>query len=276
LTAAEDDERFFDRFASTYAADFESNELASWTRDRAHRIYRDELPLFSTVVDLGCGPGVDAVFLAGLGHRVIAIDRSPRMLDEARGRVARAGARDRVTLARGDALTLSTCSEIPVGGVDAIVMGFGVVNCVPDARALLSEVASCLRPGGMVILSTLSNTPLWDAAWSLAHGRRSHRWSAEAVRIESLGQSTLAWYRSARDIERAAAGHLSLRRVWLVGTVAPPPYLDGFFRRHTVSRRLLCRLDETVAGWRPLGCFADMVWLSLRRLEFPRDGGLTE
>ncbi|MFJ3927287.1 class I SAM-dependent methyltransferase [Streptomyces sp. NPDC090022] len=43
------------------------------------------------VLDIGCGPGDNAVFLAGRGHRVTAIDAASAAVDQARERAAAAG-----------------------------------------------------------------------------------------------------------------------------------------------------------------------------------------
>jgi SAM-dependent methyltransferase len=96
------------------AADFnERADLTSVNRatyDRIARRYRDNqvsvvtpsAPLFTRVeesfaaalppralvADMGCGPGLDAAHLAGLGHRVVGVDLSAGMLDVARERLA--------------------------------------------------------------------------------------------------------------------------------------------------------------------------------------------
>ncbi|HWU11378.1 MAG TPA: class I SAM-dependent methyltransferase, partial [Streptomyces sp.] len=46
----------------------------------------------SSVLDLGCGTGSLALLVAGQGHRVTAVDRSPRMVERARAKLAGTGA----------------------------------------------------------------------------------------------------------------------------------------------------------------------------------------
>lgn len=50
-------------------------------------IQRLDLPMQSTIIDVGCGPGWTTHYLAKLGHRVIGIDISTELLDIARARV---------------------------------------------------------------------------------------------------------------------------------------------------------------------------------------------
>lgn len=45
----------------------------------------------SAVLDLGCGTGSLSLLVAGQGHRVTAVDRSPRMAEHARAKLAGTG-----------------------------------------------------------------------------------------------------------------------------------------------------------------------------------------
>ena len=98
-----------------------------------------------TVMDVGCGMGVNAIGLArivGDAGLVIAVDLQQEMLDVLRRRAQRAGVVDRIRLHRcgPDAL-----------GVDAtvdFVDAFWMVHEVPDVRVFMREVSSGLRAGG--------------------------------------------------------------------------------------------------------------------------------
>ncbi|RJO75199.1 class I SAM-dependent methyltransferase [Nocardia panacis] len=43
------------------------------------------------VLDIGCGPGDTAIYLAGLGYRVVGLDAAPTAIEQARERAARQG-----------------------------------------------------------------------------------------------------------------------------------------------------------------------------------------
>ncbi len=49
------------------------------------------IPAGATVLDVGCGAGAEAIFLARCGFRPIGVDTSGKALDLARGRAAEAG-----------------------------------------------------------------------------------------------------------------------------------------------------------------------------------------
>ncbi|MFJ4970315.1 trifunctional class I SAM-dependent methyltransferase/NUDIX hydrolase/VOC family protein [Streptomyces sp. NPDC088755] len=97
----------------------------------------------SDVLDLGCGTGSLALLTAGQGHRVTAVDRSPRMAERARAKLAGTGAEVLV----GDA------ARPPVGErAFDVIMARHVVWLLPDPAAVLAHWFGLLKPGGRLVL----------------------------------------------------------------------------------------------------------------------------
>ena len=107
------------------------------------------------VLELGCGTGLLTRELLAAGHRVIATDASPAMLDIARGLVGEAAEEVRQLTLPDDRLPAA----------DAIVaIGHPLSYLRDDAaidRALIA-MAGALRPGGLLALD------LCDRAWGEA------------------------------------------------------------------------------------------------------------
>ena len=102
------------------------------------------------VLDLGSGPGLDALLAArrvGPGGRVIGVDMTPEMIARARTAAEGAGLRN-VEFRQGrlEALPVEDAS------VDAVTSNC-VINLVPDKARVFREVARVLGPGGRLVIS---------------------------------------------------------------------------------------------------------------------------
>lgn len=103
-----------------------------------------------TVLDCGCGTGrVTEMLLARLPEgRVLALDASRAMLDEARRRLAGAG--ERVAFVEADLLELEPAVLEPHVPVDA-VFSTATFHWVTDHDRLFHNLATVLRPGGQLV-----------------------------------------------------------------------------------------------------------------------------
>jgi len=91
----------FDCAANAIDAIAINNPVNAWMRNECRRELLALYPEKSTLIEIGCGTGVDAVFLAERGHRIAATDISDRMVERARERIAAADLGGRVLVFRG-------------------------------------------------------------------------------------------------------------------------------------------------------------------------------
>jgi SAM-dependent methyltransferase len=107
-------------------------------------------PAGGDVLDVPCGFGRHAIPLADAGYRVVGVDRSQALLNEAR---RRAGNSRRPKLSRADYRDL----PFPDASFDAAVNLFtslGYLGDEEDTKAL-AEIGRVLRPGGRLVIEIL-------------------------------------------------------------------------------------------------------------------------
>jgi len=104
-----------------------------------------------TVLDIGCGGGLVAEPLARLGAELTAIDPAPENIAAAKAHAA--GARLDITYRATTAEALAAEGS----AFDAVLL-LEVIEHVPDLPSFLKLVAPLVKPGGVMILSTLNRT----------------------------------------------------------------------------------------------------------------------
>ncbi len=110
------------------------------------------------VIELGVGTGRLAVPMAAAGLAVTGIDASAAMLDRLRER-------DRNGLV--DAICGDMVADIPAGPFDAALVAYNTLFNLPDAAtqaACFAAVASCLRPGGCLVVEAF--VPATTGEWA--------------------------------------------------------------------------------------------------------------
>jgi trans-aconitate 2-methyltransferase len=108
----------------------------------------DRLPLNGDerVLDAGCGSGrVTEQLLARLPRgRVVALDASPAMIEEARRRLAPFGGRVEYVVA-------DLASPLPIAGTVDAALSTATLHWIADHDAVFRNLAAVLRPGGWLV-----------------------------------------------------------------------------------------------------------------------------
>jgi SAM-dependent methyltransferase len=105
-----------------------------------------------TILDLGSGAGFDAFLAArrvGPTGRVIGVDLTPEMIEQARANAERAGCTN-VEFRLGDIETL----PLEDASVDLVISNC-VLVLVPDKAKAFAEIARVLKPGGRVAIADI-------------------------------------------------------------------------------------------------------------------------
>ncbi|GGL12416.1 class I SAM-dependent methyltransferase [Mangrovihabitans endophyticus] len=105
----------------------------------------DETP--GRALDLGCGEGADAVWLASRGWRVTAVDISSVALQRAAQHAADAGVADRV-----DWRHLDLGSGFPDGTYDLVSAQFLHSHGDMPRERILRDAAAAVAPGGILLI----------------------------------------------------------------------------------------------------------------------------
>ncbi|HML16068.1 MAG TPA: class I SAM-dependent methyltransferase [Bryobacteraceae bacterium] len=236
-----------------FAADYDR----VWTHSAVGRLQREafwtQARLYfekgTTVLDIGCGTGEDAVRLSNAGLRVTAIDTSPAMVALARSR----GVQARV-------LAAEELAHVE-GRFDVVMSNFGALNCIERLSAIREPLAKRVKPEGYAIFCLLGKFCLWETVWFLINGKASkafRRWSGESTTSERL----IVRYPRVSEICRDLSPQFTLVEQCGIGVLVPPSYVSKLPARVLNFAALL---DSRIAGLRGFRALSDHRLLIFRR-----------
>ncbi len=160
----------------------------------------------ATALDLGCGEGGDAIWLAEHGWHVTAVDISETALQRAAAAATARGVGDRIEFAQHD-----LSDGFPEGTFDLISAQF-LHSMVPlDRPRILKHAAGAVRPGGRLLIVDHAGPPPW--ASKLDH---HHEFPSADEVVAALDLVDAEWDRERVDaVEREATGPDGETATWV-------------------------------------------------------------
>jgi 2-polyprenyl-6-hydroxyphenyl methylase / 3-demethylubiquinone-9 3-methyltransferase len=126
-----------------------------------------------SVLDIGCGGGLVSAPLARMGGAVTAIDASAEAIGAARAYAAQAGLDIDYSCTTAEALGES-------GARFDLVTALEIIEHVADVRAFLDAAVALVKPGGLLIVSTINRTPK-ARALAIVGAERILQWAPEGA-----------------------------------------------------------------------------------------------
>ncbi|MDI5966593.1 class I SAM-dependent methyltransferase [Streptantibioticus silvisoli] len=139
-------------------------------------------------LDLGCGEGDDAIWLAAHGWRVTGVDISAVALERAARHAADAGVADRVDWQRHD-----LARSFPAGEFDLVSAQFLHSYLAMPREDILRTAAAALAPGGVLLVTGHSGPPHWQPAEEGHHDHPAIELPTPAEVLDALRLPEDAW-----------------------------------------------------------------------------------
>ena len=149
-------------------------------------------------LDLGCGEGADAIWLAEQGWKVTAVDVSGTAL-----RRARSAATDRGVAGHIDFQQHDLTRSFPQGEFDLVSAQFLHSTVAMDRPAILRRAAEAVAPGGALLIVDHAAAPPWASERFREHHHEFP--TAEAV-VAGLDLDPTLWDQQIGRVERTAVG----------------------------------------------------------------------
>ena len=126
-----------------------------------------------TALDLGCGGGLVSAPLSRLGAKVTGVDAGEEAIGAARVYAEQAGLDIDFRVSTAEALAAS-------GEQFDLVCALEIIEHVADVPAFLEAAATLVKPGGMMVLSTINRTPK-ARALAIVGAEKILKWAPEGA-----------------------------------------------------------------------------------------------
>jgi SAM-dependent methyltransferase len=257
----------FDRLAAAYDSLFTFSVIGKSQREV---VWRRALSVFATgshILELNCGTGEDALFLANAGITVTACDASLGMIEQARHKMTVESPDARVKF-----LTLRTeeIDSLPQAlCFDGVFSNFSGLNCVGDLKSVAQQLAERLQPGAPLLLCFSTRYCLWEIVYFLLRGnphKATRRWKGLS-QVHFGGLEFPVYYPSMAQLRRAFAPQFRLVSTTGIGIAVPPSYVESWIAGHPRLLKLMSAIDETVRTWPGLRTLGDHMLLHLEKVQ---------
>jgi ubiquinone/menaquinone biosynthesis C-methylase UbiE len=257
----------FDAVAARYDETFTLSKIGQAQRAAVWHELEKAFRAGDRTLEIGCGTGIDACFVAKRGVRVVACDPSSQMIEVATRRIQQSGLQGLVQPRQLGAENLA--SLWPSEKFDGAFSDFGALNCVADLRKLAIDLARLLKPGATAVLCWMGPYCVWEMIWYGAQGKPDkafRRFKQEGITARIANDAFVhVHYPSVGLLAPAFAPEFRVKSVRGIGIAVPPSYLEPWAARHPQLLQRCEQFDSWLGSCPGIRSLGDHVLVRLQR-----------
>ncbi len=256
----------FDVLANTYDSDFTFSIIGSMQRKRVWEFTEQQLigKKELNILEINCGTGEDAIWLANKGHYVLATDISKDM-------VAVAEQKASVNQIKIDVAVCGFSDlDVQLSGqkFDLIFSNFGGLNCANanELKQLNIDFSKLLKPNGKLIMVLLGKKCFLEKLYFLFRFdfKKMNRRKKEASAYLSPENFIKTWYFSYQEI-REIFTEFNLIEKKPIGLFIPPSYLEPLLQKNKLFLPVIKLLEKTIGNLSFLANYGDHIFITLEK-----------
>jgi ubiquinone/menaquinone biosynthesis C-methylase UbiE len=253
----------FDKAATTYDQSFTNTLIGKLQRNLVYKIVLKHLQNTNNILEINCGTGEDAIWLAKKGFGVTATDISTEMISiaESKRNV------ENLNFIQADINTIS--EQFSDKNFDLIFSNFGGLNCLSKSELdnFISNSTNILSEKGKLILVIMPKNTLWEQLYFMLKGKfKSAFRRKKAKAIANVdGENVLTYYYNPKDVVSLSNTNFELIETKPIGFFIPPSYLEPFFKNKKKLLNSLNWLESKFKDCSFLSKYADHYILILQK-----------
>lgn len=257
----------FDIAAITYDNVFTYSHIGKLQREIVHNFLTKTLPTNENlnILEINCGTGHDALWLANKGHHVIATDISSQMIT-----IAKTKLNSNQNQLKFNQLDINLLDETHFDhSFDLIFSNFGGLNCLSPQQlhSFFNSAVKKLKPNGKIVGVIMPKHCLFESIYFILKRNFKNvfrRNTKKSIAVNVDGNIVETWYYNPKNIKKISDNEFQIKKVKPIGFFIPPSYLEPFFKNRLGILRTLNMFDGIVKHFSFLSKYSDHYLISLQ------------
>lgn len=217
--------------------------LINWMRNRVRLHLLKQLPKKASILEVNCGTGIDAVFLAKNGYQVYATDIAKGMIDYVKNKITKDNLSDNLSC---QLLSFTELEKLKLKKINHIFSNFGGLNCSSEQelQTVFNSFNDLLLSKGKITLVIMPKVCLWEFA-KIFKGNKTafRRLKKEGVLANIEGEKVPTYYHSAKKIKQLLTPNFTDFKIENICFLGPTGNRVNFTKKHPLLFRFLTKFD---------------------------------
>ena len=255
----------FDKAAQNYDTTFTNSVIGKLQRDLVYhqfsKVISEHLP--KTILEINCGTGEDAIWLAKQNFDVVATDISSTMIKIAKSK----SVLENLTFIQTDINQIAT--DFSPKNFDLIFSNFGGLNCLSlsEMTAFFKNVTQILSAKGHLVLVIMPKSTLWEQCYFLLKldFKNAFRRKRKYAIADINGEKVTTYYYNPKHIVNLATTNFVVKQINPIGFIVPPSYLEPFLKNKPRLISFLNAFEQQIKNQSWLSKYADHYLIVLEK-----------
>lgn len=255
----------FNKAAAFYDVDFSFTKIGHAQRNLVYaELQKIVSPGNLNILEINCGTGIDALFMAKFGNRVLATDIAEEMISTAQKNALNENLEFKV-------LDITQIKNTKFNQpFDFIFSNFGGLNCLNpnELTDFLAEIKSLLKPNGQFMAVVMPTFCLFESLYFLAKlsPKKAFRRLSKIPSLANVsGTVVKTWYYNPSFFVKKMASNFVAAKLKPIGFFIPPSYLEPLAQKFPKSFDFLSKMEQKIASIQSLSYLSDHFLISFRK-----------
>ncbi|GAA3932215.1 methyltransferase domain-containing protein [Chitinophaga oryziterrae] len=230
-------------------------------------IYREEVMKQakeqSRFLELNCGTGIDTLFFANQGFRLLSTDIAAGMLNELDRKIREHHLEDVINTRQ---CSFNELNNLGNQQFDYIISNFGGLNCTGKLDQVLDQLKTFLTEKGKATLVIMPVVSPWELIMALKGDFKTafRRFKKDATaHIEGVHFS-LRYYNPSY-IKRHLKSDFDVLTLKGIYFAVPPEFYQGFIERYPRLYKFLQKVERRLSNYFPFNIFCDHYLITIQK-----------